>query len=333
MYAQIFRAAGSPLSYEEVPEPELGKSDALIKVEACAVCRTDLHVVDGDLKSPKLPLIPGHEVVGTVVEIARGADNLNPSIKVGDRVGIPWLAGACMTCPFCLSDRENLCDKPVFTGYLRDGGYGQYACADLRFLVKIPEIYTSVEASPLLCAGLIGYRSYKFAREALQYGNVLGIYGFGAAAHICAQIALRENRKVYAFVRRGDSDAASFAEELGCKALFSDQDAPEPLDAALIFAPAGELVPQSLRSLKKGGTTVLGGIHMSDIPSFPYSILWGERKIQSVANLTRADATEFMELARTKINVSTRTYELEAASQALEDLRSGKLRGAAVLLP
>ena len=297
----------------------------LLRVHACAVCRTDLHVVDGDLARPKLPLVPGHEIVGVVAELGAGVDRF----RIGDRVGVPWLGWTCGVCKFCRSGRENLCAQARFTGYQIDGGYGEFTVADQRFCFALPSGYSDIEAAPLLCAGLIGYRSLRMAGE----GRRLGLYGFGAAAHIIAQVARWQGREVHAFTSPGDTEAQAFARELGAAwAGGSDQLPPQTLDAAIIFAPVGALVPAALRAVERGGTVVCAGIHMSPIPGFSYDILWGERTVRSVANLTRRDGEEFLELAP-KVPVKTRTlpYRLEQANQALEDLRAGRLQGAAVL--
>jgi propanol-preferring alcohol dehydrogenase len=299
----------------------------LIQVHACAVCRTDLHVVDGELMQPKLPLIPGHEIIGRVSALGDSVE----CFTLGDRVGVPWLGWTCGVCEFCRSGRENLCDNARFTGYQIDGGYAEFAVADQRFCFAIPDSYTEAEAAPLLCAGLIGYRSLRMAGE----GRRLGLYGFGAAAHIIAQVARWQGREVYAFTSPGDTAAQDFARELGAIwASGSDQPPPALLDAAIIFAPVGALVPAALRAVERGGKVVCAGIHMSPIPSFPYDILWGERLVRSVANLTRLDGEEFLQLAP-KIPVRTRPlpYLLEQANQALDDLRAGRLQGAAVLTP
>jgi alcohol dehydrogenase, propanol-preferring len=314
-----------PLRLAAVAVPTPGPGQVLIRVHACAVCRTDLHVVDGELTQPKLPLIPGHEIVGSVA--ALGADV--ERFRIGDRVGVPWLGWTCGICEFCRLGRENLCELARFTGYQIDGGYGDYTVADQRFCFPIPSGYSDMEAAPLLCAGLIGYRSLRMAGEARR----LGLYGFGAAAHIIAQVARWQGRDVYAFTSPGDTEAQIFARELGVVwAGGSDQAPPEPLDAAIIFAPVGPLVPAALRAVERGGTVVCAGIHMSPIPSFSYDILWGERVLRSVANLTRRDAEEFLELAP-KVPVKTRPlpYALEQANDALNDLRAGHVQGAAVL--
>jgi alcohol dehydrogenase, propanol-preferring len=326
MRAMLFEKAGQPLRSAELTAPQAGAGQVLIRVRACAVCRTDLHITDGELNEPKLPLIPGHEIIGVVEKIGDGVSRF----KLGDRVGVPWLGWTCDACEFCLSGRENLCDQARFTGYTLDGGYADYAVADPRFCFAIPDSYSDTEAAPLMCAGLIGYRSLVKAGE----GKRLGIYGFGAAAHIIAQVAKYQNRELYAFSRPGDEAAQKFARRLGAVwAGGSSELPPVKLDAAIIFAPTGELVPQALRALKKGGTVVCGGIHMSSIPSFPYSILWQERSICSVANLTRRDAEEFLPLAaRIPVRTEVQTFPLERANEALEKLRSGQINGAAVLL-
>lgn len=298
-----------------------------MRVAACAVCRTDLHVVDGELPSPKLPIVPGHEIVGRVIEKGRAVTTHD----IGDRVGIPWLGFTCGECAYCRSGRENLCDRALFTGYQIDGGYAEYAVADQRFCFSIPEGFDDVQAAPLLCAGLIGYRSLVMAGDAER----LGIYGFGAAAHIVAQVARYQGRKIFAFTRPGDRAAQQFALDLGAVwAGDSGVSPPEPLDAAIIFAPVGALVPLALRAVVKGGVVVCGGIHMSDIPSFSYDLLWGERTVRSVANLTRRDGEEFLALvAKVPIRTEVEVLPLEQANEALERLRSGRLRGAAVLVP
>jgi propanol-preferring alcohol dehydrogenase len=327
MQAMLFRAISPVLEATEVPVPVPNPGQVLIRVHACAVCRTDLHVVDGELTDPKLPLIPGHEIVGHVETLGSGVDRF----RTGDRVGVPWLGWTCGTCSYCLSGRENLCERARFTGYQIDGGYAEYTVADARFCFPIPSAYQDIEAAPLLCAGLIGYRTLRMAGDARR----IGIYGFGAAAHIVAQVARHEGREVYAFTRPGDSAAQEFARRItGSWAGGSDEAPPEPLDAALIFAPAGALVPAALRAVVPGGTVVCGGIHMSDIPSFPYKWLWRERAIRSVANLTRRDAEAFLALApKVPVRVETVSYALDQANEALTALRDGKLTGAAVLLP
>jgi propanol-preferring alcohol dehydrogenase len=297
-----------------------------VEVSACAVCRTDLHIIDGELPNPKLPLVPGHEIVGRVATVGEGVSRF----KVGDRVGIPWLGWTCGQCGYCRTLRENLCDAARFTGYTLDGGYAEFTVADARFCFPIPDSYSDAEAAPLLCAGLIGYRSLVKAGNAQR----LGLYGFGAAAHIVAQVARHQGREVFAFTRPGDTAAQQFAMSLGAVwASDSTASPPEPLDAAIIFAPAGELVPQALRAVAKGGTVVCGGIHMTDIPSFPYHVLWDERTVCSVANLTRRDGEEFLALApRVPVRTEVETFPLAEANEALRRLRTGKLRGAAVLM-
>jgi propanol-preferring alcohol dehydrogenase len=326
MRAMMFERAGEPLREVELPTPVPGPNQLLMRVHACAVCRTDLHVVDGELTQPKLPLILGHEIVGAVAELG---DNVN-RLKVGDRVGVPWLGWTCGECAYCKSGKENLCDHAKFTGYTLDGGYAEYAVADQRFCFPIPKSYSDAEAAPLLCGGLIGYRSLVKAGS----GKRLGIYGFGAAAHIVAQVANYQQREIYAFTRPGDDEAKKFAMNLGAVwAGGSNELPPEKLDAAIVFAPAGELVPQALKAVGKGGTVVCGGIHMSEIPAFPYSILWEERSICSVANLTRRDGEELMALApKVPVRTEVETFPLEEANAALSRLRTGKINGAAVLL-
>jgi propanol-preferring alcohol dehydrogenase len=327
MRAQVLTAAGRPLAAAELPAPHPGPQQLLIAVRACAVCRTDLHVVDGELPDPKLPLIPGHEIIGIVVERGESVDRFN----LGDRVGVPWLGWTCGVCEYCRSGRENLCDRARFTGYQIDGGYAELTVADQRYCFAIDKRYCDVEAAPLMCAGLIGYRTLRMAGDA----RLIGIYGFGAAAHIVAQVIRHQGRRLFASTRPGDLAAQEFARSLGAEwAGGSDEPPPEPLDAALIFAPVGALVPAALAATKKGGTVVSGGIHMSDIPSFPYRILWEERVVRSVANLTRRDAEEFLALApEAGIRTETVTYPLADANQALADLRNGALQGAAVLIP
>ena len=325
MRAMIFEQAGKPLALQQRPVPEPRAGEVQLGVHACAVCRTDLHVVDGELPNPKLPLIVGHEIVGCVTRLGDGVRGL----RVGDRVGVPWLGWTCGECPFCRAGNENLCDRARFTGYTIDGGYAEFTVADARFCVPIPESYTDVAAAPLLCAGLIGYRSLVRAGD----GRRLGIYGFGGAAHIIAQVAVHQRRRVYAFTRPGDREAQQFALGLGAAwAGGSDERPPEELDAAIIFAPVGALVPAALAAVRKGGIVVCGGIHMSDIPSFPYELLWGERTICSVANLTRRDAEEFIRIVpKVPVHTATQTFRLEQANDALDQLRTGKLQGAAVL--
>jgi propanol-preferring alcohol dehydrogenase len=327
MHAMLCRRPRAPLEWTEVPDPRPGPHELLIRVLACGVCRTDLHVVDGDLRDAKLPVIPGHEIVGTV--IGKGADV--DRFRVGDRVGVPWLGWTCGACAFCASGRENLCDAARFTGYQIDGGYAELTVADERYCFPISGDYPDAAAAPLLCAGLIGHRTLRMAGDPRR----VGIYGFGAAAHIVAQVAASEGREVYAFTRPGDATAQAFARQMGAVWAGSSSDPPPvALDAALIFAPAGALVPAALAAVAKGGTVVCGGIHMTDIPGFPYAALWGERVLRSVANLTRADATAFLALApRVPVKTQTVGYPLTAANEALADLRDGRLSGAAVLLP
>jgi len=327
MTAALLRRPGRKLTCESVPRPTPGPGQVLVKVAACAVCRTDLHVVDGELPGPKLPLIPGHEIVGRVEECGRGAGRFRP----GERVGIPWLGWTCGECAYCRSGRENLCDRARFTGYQIDGGYAEYAVADQRYCFAVPPPFDDAHAAPLLCAGLIGYRALRMAGDAKR----LGIYGFGAAAHIVAQVAKWQGRSLYAFTRAGDEAAQAFARMLGADwAGNSDQPPPQPLDAAIIFAPVGALVPAALRAVARGGRVVCAGIHMSDIPAFPYAILWGERHVLSVANLTRADAEEFLALApRVPVSTAVETFALTEVNEALARLREGRLSGAAVLLP
>lgn len=325
MKAMVMREPGSPLELISVPEPEPGPGEVLVRVESCAVCRTDLHVMDGDLTEPKLPLILGHEIVGRVE--AAGSASLNEMI--GRRVGVPWLGKTCQRCRFCLAGSENLCDSPGFTGYTIDGGFAEYTVADARYCFTIPARYDSSHAAPLLCAGLIGWRSYRMAGEAER----LGVYGFGAAAHILAQVAVAESRVVYAFTRPEDSSAQEFARSLGCIwAGGSDEEPPDKLDSVIIFAPVGALVPAALKAVAKGGRVVLGGIHMTDIPSFPYRYIWGERQLLSVANLTKEDGLSFMEMAeRHPIHTEITTYGLDRVNEAVADLRAGTLNGAAVI--
>jgi propanol-preferring alcohol dehydrogenase len=311
----------------EVPIPEPGPGQVLIKVSTCGVCRTDLHIVDGDLHGGKMPVIPGHEIVGTVVTVGAGVG----SLAEGQRVGVPWLGFTCGRCHYCLGGRENLCDKARFTGYDIDGGYAEYVTADARYSFSLPEQFDDAHAAPLLCAGLIGYRSLVKAGDARR----LGIYGFGAAAHLVTQVALYQGRQIFAFTRPGDKPGQAFALELGAAwAGGSNEPAPEPLDAAIIFAPVGDLVPVALRSVSKGGRVVCAGIHMSDVPAFPYDILWGEREIVSVANLTRDDGLEFLALAgRAGIASEVETLSLDSANDALKRLKNGDVRGALVLRP
>lgn len=325
MRAMLLEKIGGPLAARDVPAPRPEANQVLVRVAACAVCRTDLHIVDGELPQPKLPLILGHQVVGRVEAIG---DDVS-QFRIGDRVGIPWLGWTCGQCKFCQSNRENLCDNARFTGYTIDGGYAELTVADARFCFHLPEQYGDVNAAPLLCAGMLGYRSYRKTNDARK----LGIYGFGAAAYLITQVALFEEREIFAFTRPGDKAGQDFARSLGAVwAGGSDEMPPEKLDAVIIFAPVGALVPAALRALAKGGIIVCGGIHMSDIPSFPYRDLWNERVICSVANLTRRDGNEFLDIApRIPVKTKTKTFPLEEANDALEQLRSGRITGAAVL--
>jgi propanol-preferring alcohol dehydrogenase len=311
---------------EERPDPAPGPGQIRLRIEACGVCRTDLHVVDGELPNPKLPIVPGHEIVGRVEAVGQGV-----TLKPGARVGVAWLGHACGHCPYCTTARENLCDTPLFTGYTRDGGFASHTIADADFVFPLADDLDPVATAPLLCAGLIGWRSLKLAGD----GETIGIYGFGAAAHIIAQVCRWQGRRVFGFTRPGDTAAQAFARSLGAEwAGGSDEEPPQPLDAAILFAPAGELVPAALQAVRKGGQVVCGGIHMSDIPSFPYALLWEERSVASVANLTRADGHEFLDLApRAKVRTTTKPYPLGKANEALDDLRLGRLEGAAVLVP
>ncbi|MBI4816561.1 MAG: zinc-dependent alcohol dehydrogenase family protein [Deltaproteobacteria bacterium] len=330
MRAMVMRASRSPLVPEEWPVPIPGPGQVRIRVTACAVCRTDLHVLDGDLLEPKLPLVLGHEIVGIVDALGPTAAG-HPTLSLGQRVGVPWLGQTCGSCKFCGTGRENLCDGARFTGYQLDGGFAEYALADARYCFSLGRRLSDPHAAPLLCAGLIGYRTLRMAGDAER----VGIFGFGAAAHLAAQVLRHQGRRFFAFVRSGDTEAQAFAESLGAEwAGPSEARPPVPLDAALIFAPVGALVPAALRVVEKGGTVVLGGIHMSDIPSFPYSILWGERVIRSVANLTRRDGDEFLALAdEIPVVTHVRTFPLESVNEALEALRAGIVQGAAVLVP
>jgi len=321
----VFTGVGSPLRETELPEPEPGTGQVRLNVEACAVCRTDLHIVDGELPDPKLPLVVGHQIVGLVSGLGKGASRYS----VGERVGVPWLGWTDGSCRFCRSGRENLCDRARFTGYQVDGGFAEETVADERYCLRLPESYSDLEVAPLLCAGLIGYRSLKMTGDAER----LGLYGFGASAHIIAQVARWQARRVFAFTRAGDKAGQQFALSLGAEwAGSSTESPPEELDAAIIFAPVGELVPVALAAVAKGGVVVCAGIHMSEIPSFSYDLLWGERVLRSVANLTRQDGEEFMELApRVPVRTRIREFRLEAANEALQHLRAGELNGAAVL--
>ncbi len=320
----VLYAQRTPLRLEERPPPEPGPGQVLLRVRACAVCRTDLHIVDGELPRPKLPLILGHQIVATV-------EQDGTRFAAGERVGVPWLGWTDGTCRFCREGRENLCDAARFTGYDLDGGYAEYAVADERYCFPLPDSYDDLHAAPLLCAGLIGYRTLRLAGDAER----IGLYGFGAAAHLIAQVAVHQGRRVFAFTRPGDAEGQRFARELGAVwAGGSDEKPPEELDAALIFAPVGALIPAALRATTKGGTVVAGGIHMSDIPSFPYELLWGERSVRSVANLTRRDGEEFLLIAgQSKLRVEVQRFPLEQANGALGALRAGQVRGAAVLVP
>ena len=326
MKAMRLHKQGSSLVLEDLPIPEPGPDEVLIKVSTCAVCRTDLHVCDGDLKKPKLPLIPGHEIVGYIVDIGAAVKGL----QTGDRVGVPWLGYTCGKCEDCQNGNENLCINARFTGYELDGGYAEYTVANQRFVFPLNNAMSDIKVAPLLCAGLIGYRSYRMTENAKR----LGLYGYGAAAHIIAQIAIQQKRDVYAFTREGDTEAQAFAVKLGAMwAGGSEEQAPELMDAAIIYAPVGELVPLALRSLKKGGIVICAGIHMSDIPSFPYNILWGERSIKSVANLTRKDGEEFLSLIdELPVKIETQIFPLKDANIALDKLRNGEIQGAAVLV-
>jgi propanol-preferring alcohol dehydrogenase len=334
MRAMVLEEVGQRLALRDLPQPKPGSGQLLVRVSACAVCRTDLHIVDGELPNPKLPLILGHQIVGRVEEI--GADPnqqseiSNQKFKIGDRVGIPWLGWTDGECPYCRSSRENICDRAKFTGYTIDGGYAEFTAADARYCFHLPEDYNDVEVAPLLCAGMLGYRSYRKTGDAKR----LGIYGFGNAAHLITQLAIYEKKEIFAFTRPGDKAGQESAKKLGAVwAGGSDEMPPEKLDAAIIFAPVGALIPAALRALAKGGVVVCGGIHMSDIPSFPYVDLWNERVITSVANLTRRDGEEFLKIApRVPVKTKVETFPLEDANGALEKFRSGKLTGTAVLV-
>jgi len=324
--ALTLRSFGEALVCEERPIPAAREGQLVLRVRACGVCRTDLHLIDRELPDARLPIVPGHEIVGEVVACGAGVD-----VAPGSRLGVPWLGYTCGTCSYCREGRENLCEVARFTGCHLDGGYAEYAVADARYCFELPDAIDDVHAAPLLCAGLIGYRSLRMARDPRR----LGIYGFGAAAHIVGQVAAWEGREVYAFTRPGDTAAQSFALDHGAQwSAGSDEASPEPLDAAIIFAPVGALIPTALRSVRKGGVVVCGGIHMSDVPEFPYALLWGERQVRSVANLTRRDGIEFLELApRVPVRTEVVTYPLSRANEALSALRHGTLRGAAVLVP
>jgi alcohol dehydrogenase, propanol-preferring len=326
MRAMVFEKPGQPLKLMDVPIPTPGSGQVLIKINACGICRTDLHVVDGELAEPKLPLIPGHQIVGTVFETGENVIGA----RVGDRVGVPWLGGSCGKCNFCITGRENLCSEAKYTGYQIDGGFAEFTVADERFIFPIPERYPDIQSAPLLCAGLIGYRAYRFTGDAKK----LGLYGFGAAAHLIAQVAIHQGREIFAFTRNGDTAAQDFAKKLGAVWIGGSFDTPpEPLDAAIIFAPVGDLVPAALKAVDKGGIVVLAGIHMSDIPSFSYKLIWGERSIKSVANLTRQNGVDFLKIApEIPVESEVTLYHLEKTNEALDDLRHGRFNGAAVIV-
>jgi len=327
MRAMVLKEQNHLLQLCDLPQPTAGSGQLLLQVKACGICRTDLHVVDGDLMHPTLPLIPGHQIVGEVVSVGAGVAHFKPR----QRVGVPWLGGSCGHCWYCCHDKENLCDEARYTGYQINGGFAEYTVADAAYCFAIPAQYSDQQAAPLLCAGLIGYRAYRL----VESSTTIGLYGFGAAAHILIQLAQHRGQDIYAFTREGDTQAQDFARQLGaCWAGDSGQSSPVPLDGAIIFAPAGELVPQALRAVRKGGRVVCAGIHMSDIPSFPYDILWGERELCSVANLTRRDGEEFLPLAaQIPVATTVHVYPLEQANEALDDLRHGRFSGAAVLVP
>ncbi|MDP4076361.1 zinc-dependent alcohol dehydrogenase family protein [Acidovorax sp. A1169] len=327
MHAMVLKQLGRPLEWTELPDRWPGPGEVRVQVGACGVCRTDLHVVDGELPRPQVPIIPGHEIIGRIDAIGVHADGFT----LGQRVGIPWLGHTCGVCPYCRMQRENLCDTPIFTGYTRDGGFATSVIADARFVFSVGEVGSDESLAPLLCAGLIGWRSLKMAGD----GQLLGLYGFGAAAHILAQVAKSEGRKVFAFTRPGDGKAQEFARSVGaCWAGGSDEAPPQLLDTAIVFAPVGALIPPALKAVRKGGKVVCAGIHMSDIPSFPYDLLWNERQILSVANLTRQDGLDFLDqVPNLNLVIRTTAYPLQQANQALADLRSGSFEGAAVLVP
>jgi propanol-preferring alcohol dehydrogenase len=327
MEAMVFRKTGEPLKLEERPDPLPGPGELRVRIEACAVCRTDLHVIDGDLKDPKRPVIPGHEIIGIVDAVGDG----RLVSRMDERVGIGWLGHTCGHCAYCIGSRENLCDQPIFTGYTRDGGFATHTVVDANFAFPLAGFDDPVAAAPLMCAGLIGWRSLRMAGGAHR----IGLYGFGAAAHIIAQVARWQGREVYAFTKRGDEAGQQFARDLGAVwSGSSEERPPDALDAAIIFAPVGELVPKALAAVKKGSRVICGGIHMTDIPGFPYGLLWEEREIRSVANLTRQDAAEFLAIApRARVHTTTTTYPLSEANEALADLRGGRFSGAAVLVP
>ncbi|HVV40968.1 MAG TPA: zinc-dependent alcohol dehydrogenase family protein [Nitrobacter sp.] len=327
MQAMMLKTLRAPLEWTELPDRQPGPGEIRVKITACGVCRTDLHVVDGELPDPRVPIIPGHEIVGRIDAIGAGVEGL----RLGERVGVPWLGHTCGTCPYCIGGRENLCDRPLFTGYTRDGGFATATIADARYAFPLGQTGADVALAPLLCAGLIGWRSLVIAGD----GKNLGLYGFGAAAHIVAQVAKWQGRSVFAFTRPGDTAGQRFARDLGAVwAGGSDEAPPEPLDAAIIYATVGDIVPLALKAVRKGGRVVCAGIHMSDIPSFPYSLLWEERQLVSVANLTRQDGIDFLRTA-SEIGIVTRTtsYRLDQANEALRDLREGRFEGAAVLVP
>lgn len=332
MRAMLLHAPGRPLSEADIPLPVPGPGQILVRVTACGICRTDLHVVDGELTSPKLPLVPGHQVVGRVA--AAGPGVATPT--VGTRVGVPWLGGSCGCCRFCADDRENLCEQAIYTGYQRDGGFAEYCLADVRYAFPLPDRYDDLQVAPLLCAGLIGYRAWRLALASLppRPAHDVGLYGFGAAAHILCQVARHAGHRVHAFVKPGDDRAGAFALALGAvAALPADATPPRPLDAAIIFAPVGALVPAALRAVDRGGVVVCAGIHMSDIPSFPYADLWQEKQVRSVANLTRRDGEEFLALApRVPVRTTVHAYPLARVNEALADLRHGRFDGAAVVV-
>ena len=327
MYAMVLKKIGTALEWTELADPQPGPGEIRVKVSACGVCRTDLHVVDGELPNPKIPIIPGHEIVGRIDLLGAGVEEL----KIGERVGVPWLGHTCGVCPYCLEHRENLCDDPLFTGFTRDGGFATMVIADARFAFPLGETGSDVSLAPLLCAGLIGWRSLVIAGE----GKKIGLYGFGAAAHILAQVIKWQRRSVFAFTRPGDVATQTFARSLGATWAGGSDELPlEPLDAAIIFATVGDLVPLALKAIRKGGSLVCAGIHMSDIPSFPYQLLWEERQLVSVANLTRQDGIDFLQLVpQMHIVTKTTSYPLTEANQALADLRAGRFEGAAVLVP
>ena len=328
MHAMVLHRPGQPLLLEERPDPQPGPGEVRLRVQACAVCRTDLHIVDGELALPRLPIVPGHEIVGTVERMGEGVAGL----AVGQRIGVPWLGHACGHCGYCANGRENLCDTPLFTGHGRDGGFATHALAEAAFCFPLDLALDAVHAAPLMCAGLIGWRALRLAGDDARR---IGLYGFGAAAHLVAQVAAHEGRRVHAFTRPGDAAGQAFARSLGVTwAGGSDEAPPEPLDAAILFAPVGALVPRALAAVRKGGRVVCGGIHMSDIPSFPYRLLWEERQLLSVANLTRADGRAFLAAAAAvPLRIATTPYPLARANEALADLRAGRLEGAAVLVP